>query len=421
MTNIVELDKKYIWHPFTNLKFQDRQKLLNIVKGKGLYVWDEDGNKYIDAIGSWWTQIHGHSHPRLVAALKEQVEVLDQIHFAGNTHRWAVETAQRVLEKLGHDFTKAFYSDDGSTAVEVAIKMAYQYYLNIGEKRKYFVSLSRAYHGDTLGGISLGGIEDYHEIFGDLTFKVFHGDIDKFEEVESIIEKYNTQIVGIIVEPLLMGAAGMKIYSIEKLHRLRELADKYNILLIFDEVFTGFGRTGEMFAFQHSKISPDIICLGKGLGGGMLTIAMTCTKDFIFEAYKNGPYPYLNHGHTFTANPIVCRLAIESLNLFDELDLINQVKQKSKVFENKLKEKFSDFSQISNIRNIGLVGAFDINIKKEQIYEVMPKIINKGLDNGIMLRNIWNTIYFIPYLHITEEEIELMLELTRKSLKDIII
>ncbi len=445
MENIIELDRRYIWHPFTNLKKQDQLPLKNIVRGEGFYVYDEDGNKYMDAIGSWWSSIHGHRHPRIVKAIKEQLDILDHIHFAGNTHKWAVELAKRILEILGNGFTKAFYSDDGSTAVEVALKIAYQYFLNKEEERNLFISLSGAYHGDTIGSIALGNIDEYHKIFKPFIFKTIHipapycyrcpvgkkkgnCNFECLDNLIKVLKENKGKIAGIFIEPLFQGASGFIVYPKEYLEQLYNIVkdiDK-DILIIFDEVATGFGRTGEMFAFKHLSFSPDIIALAKGLGGGPLTIGMTCVKDFIYQTFENGKYPYLYHGHTYTANPIVARSGIESLNIFEEENLIDKVKEKSKYFRKKIFEYFSDLKFVGDIRQIGLIGALELiykdgkrDLTPEENWIVYREVYKTGFKYGVMLRPLWNVVYFIPYLHITYAEIDKLFEATRKTLIEV--
>jgi len=323
--NLIKKDLKYLWHPFTQMKDYETDEPIIIDRGKGVYLWDLKGNKYIDGISSWWVNTLGHSHPRLNEALRKQSEKIEHVLLAGFSHEPAIELAERLVKLVAGSknelqkppakqssasafstpapLTKVFYSDNGSTAVEVALKMAYQYWQQTGfpEKSK-FIALKNSYHGDTLGAVSVGGVDVYHKIYKPLLFEVFQADspycyrcpcgkeqnscsIECLNSVEKILKNHSDEIAGIIIEPLVQAAGGMIIYPAEYLTKLKKLCYKYNILLIDDEVAMGFGRTGKMFAFEHAEMVPDIICLAKGITAGYLPLSVTMTTDKIYQAF----------------------------------------------------------------------------------------------------------------------------------------
>jgi adenosylmethionine-8-amino-7-oxononanoate aminotransferase len=290
-----ERDARVLWHPYTQAELEPPP--LAIVRGEGAWLEAEDGSRYLDAISSWWTCVHGHAHPRLSAAISQQAATLEHVIFAGVTHPAAVELAERLTALLGLD--RVFYSDNGSTAVEVAIKMAFQYWANRGAPRTRFLKLEGAYHGDTVGAMSVGGVPLFHEAFSDLLFRAdtYDGEV-------------GPDVAAVIVEPMVQGAGGMRVQRPEFLAEVAERCAKAETLLIADEVMTGFGRTGKMFACEHAGVRPDIVCLSKGLSGGVMPFAATVAREEIFEAFcsKDARRTFF-HGHSFTGNPLGCAVA----------------------------------------------------------------------------------------------------------------
>lgn len=442
----IEKDLKYVWHPDTQMKQYEGEnyKPTLIEKAEGIYVYDADGNKYIDAVSSWWVNTLGHSVPRLNKVLTEQANKIEHILLADFTHKPAIELAERLVKLAGEPFSKVFYSDDGSTANEIAIKMAYQYWYQKGKpEKKYFVSMTDSYHGDTLGSVSVGGIDIYKEVFKPLVFETLkvcapycyrcpknckQGDckLECFKEVEELFEARHNEIAAIIVEPLVQGAAGMRVYPVEYLKKLRSLCDRYDILLIDDEVAMAFGRTGKYFAFEHAGIKPDIFCVAKGITAGYIPLAATVTTDKIYNAFYDdfSKLKTFYHGHSFTGNPIACAIANETLKIMEEESIIEKLKEKSAFLENSL-QKFKALKHVGDIRHIGMVGAIELvkdKTTKEPYHfteRIGHKVFLEAMKRGAILRPIGNVIYFLPPLVITEEEIEKLTKIAYESIKTV--
>lgn len=439
----INKDLSYVWHPDTQHKqFEGDFKPILIERGEGIYVYDTDGNRYIDAISSWWVNTLGHSNYRLNNALIEQANKIEHVLLANFTHKPAIELAERLVKLAGEPFSKVFYSDDGSTAVEVAIKMAYQYWYQKGQaQKKHFVSMTDSYHGDTLGSVSVGGIDIYKEIFKPLVFETMKvcapncyrcpkGNTNEncsyqcLKDVEMLFKRRGFDIAAIIVEPLVQGAAGMRMYPAEYLRRLRKLCDEYNILLIDDEVAMGFGRTGKYFAFEHAGIKPDIFCVAKGITGGYIPLAATITTDKIFKEFYDdfSKLKTFYHGHSFTGNPLACAVAIENLKIMEEENIIENLVPKINKFKHCL-EKFKSLKQVGDVRQTGMVAAVELvkNKATKEPYHFSERIGHKvfleGLKLGAILRPIGNIIYFIPPLIITEEQIEELTNIAFEAIK----
>ncbi len=321
MSELLEKDKQYVWHPFTQMKTADAP--LEIVKAEKTTLYAADGKTYIDCNSSWWVNVHGHGHPHIGKAISEQFSKIDHVIFAGATHPKAVELAERIIKILPKNhFQKVFFSDDGSTAVEVALKMAFQYWFNKNEPKKRILALDGAYHGDTFGAMAIGQRGYFNEPFEHFFFNVDQLEFPSAEnEKELLIRAENlfktNEFAAIILEPIIQGSAGMKTYSIKWLNDLVKIAKEYDVLVIFDEVMTAWGRTGKLFAMNHCDVVPDIVCLSKGLTGGVLPLGLTVTHDKIYNAFlSDEKSKALLHGHSFTGNPIVCAAACASLDLF---------------------------------------------------------------------------------------------------------
>ena len=443
--DLIEKDLKYIWHPFTQMKDYENDSPIIIEKGDGVYLYDLKGNKYIDGISSWWVNTLGHSNKRLNNALKAQVDKIEHILLAGFTHQPAIELAEKLIEMTPKDLTKVFYSDNGSTAVEVALKMSYQYWMQSckPEKRR-FIALKNSYHGDTIGAVSVGGVDLYHGIYKPLLFEIFQAEspycyrcpcsktrercsIECLKSMETILQEYSDQIAGVIIEPLVQAAGGMIVYPAEYLAKLRKLCDKFNVLLIDDEVAMGFGRTGRMFAFEHADIVPDIVCLAKGLTAGYLPLSVTIAKQEIYQAFYDD-YDRLKtfyHGHSFTGNPLAASVALENIKILQEDKVIESLDPKI----NKLKqvmEMFKVHKNVGDIRHIGMIGAVelvkDITTKEKFNFNDRTgyKIYKECLKRGAIVRPLGDIIYFMPPYVITEKEIEQLANITLDSVKAVL-
>ncbi len=412
--NLGKRDQKLIWHPFTQAKIAPMP--LAIKRASGSYVYDEHGKAYLDLISSWWVNLHGHSHPKIARAIYEQASTLEHVIFAGFTHEPAIHLCEKLQRLLPSSFTRFFFSDNGSTAIESAIKMAYQYWWNQGQKqKKLFLSFDGSYHGDTFGAMSVGN-SHFHRHYRQLFFDVINTpypatwqddkDIEEKEEValktlKEIIEKHAKYIAAFILEPLAQGVSGMRIVRASFVKRAVEIAKAHDILIIFDEVMTGFGRTGTTFAMDQVGFTPDFICLAKGLTGGFLPLALTITHEKIFEAFLGDCFTKaLAHGHSYTANPIGCAAAIASLDLLgtsQTQESINMLAFEHKIGLKKLSEETKNTMRF---RTLGTIAAFDITGKS-----VSQDLSTKFQKNGLLLRQLGNTIYLLPPYSVTREEI----------------
>ena len=415
--SISSRDSKYIWHPYTQAGSSG--KTIAIVKGEGAAVHDEKGKRYIDAVSSWWTNLHGHSHPHIAKKIAEQATKLEHILFAGFTHEPAVSLAERLLKILPAGQERIFYSDNGSTAVEVALKMAFQYWSNKGEKRDKVIAFRNAYHGDTFGAMSVSGRGAFTKPFHDLLFDVFFIDApvtgnvnDPISEVKGQISEHGSGISSFIFEPLVQGTAGMQIHTADLLSEMITLCKKNGILTIADEVMTGFGRTGKMFASELLSVQPDIICLSKGITGGAMPLGVTsCTKS-IFDAFLSGDkMKTFFHGHSYTANPLACAAANASLDIFENENVFERIEMITKcqsVFASILRGN----AKIAAVRNLGTILAFDLATPGGSSYfsPIRDRAYDFFIERGIILRPLGNTIYVMPPYCITESDLNYIYE-----------
>jgi adenosylmethionine---8-amino-7-oxononanoate aminotransferase len=410
MATIKERDREVIWHPYTPMKIWP--EAIAIVKGDGVYLTDESGNRYIDAISSWWVNLHGHSHPYIAQKVSSQLSVLEHSIFAGFTHEPAVTLAERLLELLPGEMKKVFYSDNGSTAVEAAIKTALQYWRNKRVNRNKLVALQNAYHGDTFGAMAVSGRSVFTEAFTDFLFDVeFIPFPDKEYEAQSVVAFENIlqreDVAAFIVEPLVQGSAGMQMYSAAVLEQYFRLCKKYGALVIADEVMTGFGRTGPLFACEYINTPPDIICLSKGLTGGTMPLGVTaCTQDIFDAFYDDDRTKMLYHGHSFTANPIACTAALASLDLLLE----NECKERRAQIANAhaaFAQVVKTHKAVAAVRQTGTIIAIELKTDTPSYHSHMRDMLyNFFLSRNIIMRPIGNIIYLIPPYCISNDELD---------------
>jgi len=416
-----ERDKAVIWHPFT--AFKHSPEPIPVVQGHGVYLVDETGNQYIDAISSWWVNLHGHAHPYIAEKIYEQAKTLEQVIFAGFTHKPAIELAERLLPKLPGQFSKVFYSDNGSTATEVAIKMALQYWWNKEavshellavsreKSRKKILAFNNSYHGDTFGAMSISDRNIFTLAFHDKLFEVIFidtptsGNIDALKE---IIRKEAAAIAAFIYEPLVQGAGGMKMYEAALLDEVLQTVKKQGIICIADEVMTGFGRTGKLFASEYCKEKPDIICLSKGLTGGTMALGVTAVTQNIVDAFvSDDKLKTFFHGHSFTANPLACTAALASLDLLEKESCMQQIQNIAARHASFIKQLKNSQFPIKNIRQLGTIIAFEIEQgKDEYLNTIAATITQKALQKGVYIRPLGNTVYVMPPYCITVAELE---------------
>jgi adenosylmethionine-8-amino-7-oxononanoate aminotransferase len=405
-------DQQVIWHPYTQHRQADPP--IPIIRGEGALLIDEAGNRYIDAISSWWVNIHGHAHPYIAEKIHHQALQLEHVIFTGFTHEPAVQLAERLLKILPGNFEKMFYSDNGSTAVEVALKMAIQYWKNKGRGgRNRILAFRHAYHGDTFGAMSVSARGLFTEAFRDFLFDVLFIDTpgeDNIDSLKDFVESHSNEIAGFIYEPLLQAAGGMRMYQAEWLNSLLKTVKENHILCIADEVLTGFGRTGTLFAGESMATKADIICLSKGITGGTMALGATaCTKE-IFEAFlSNDRRNTFFHGHSYTANPIACAAGLASLDLLQKETCIARIQAITKANENflttgSLKDR-PDL--ILNPRSIGTVLAFELKSgEHDYISQIGNSIRQAAMQQGIYLRPLGNTIYIMPPYCISSEQLD---------------
>lgn len=437
-----EKDLKYIWHPCSQMKDYEDFPPIIIKNGKGVYLEDLEGRKYIDAVSSWWVNLFGHSNERINRALSNQVNNLEHVIFANFSHEPAIELSERIIKLAPEGLGKVFFSDNGSSAVEVALKISFQYHQQIDKKKKIkFIALTDAYHGETLGALSVSGVDLYNDIYKPLlldTIRVqgpdcFNCEFNKqretcdaecFKYMKRAIENNHEEITGAIVEPMVQCAAGMKMYSEKYLKKLRDMCTEYDINLIADEIAVGFGRTGKMFACEHADITPDLMCVSKGLTAGYLPMALTLTTDKIYDAFYDeyNTFKAFLHSHSYTGNPLGCAVAIETLNIFEDENILEKNIELSKMINKKVNAMIKDIPYVGEYRQIGLIGAIeldknsidelDFNHSKRVGYEIYKIALKKG----VILRPLGNIIYFMPPYVINESEIDTMIEVARDSI-----
>ncbi len=408
-STLSERDKKVIWHPYTPQKYMPEP--IPIVKGEGAVLTDIHGNSYIDAISSWWVTLHGHAHPYIAQKLYEQAQTLEQVIFAGFTHEPAVRLAERLLEILPGPFSRIFYSDDGSTATEVAVKMAIQYWWNKGDKKRNKVlALANGYHGDTFGAMSVSDRSVFTMAFQEKLFDVIFIDPPITAQVQLPAGCTPGEIACFIYEPLIQGAGGMNMYHADGLNNLLKQCHQHNIICIADEVMTGFGRTGKWFASEYASEKPDIICLSKGLTGGTLPLGVTACTDEIYQAFnEEDRMKTFFHGHSFTANPLSCTAALASLDLLEIAECRTQIDRIAKMnlaFLQQLKTR-NPKPETKNARALGTILAFELDTgNKNYLNNIGREITKQALAKGVYLRPLGNTVYIMPPYCITESQLQ---------------
>jgi adenosylmethionine-8-amino-7-oxononanoate aminotransferase len=407
--SLIEDDAKYVWHPFTQIQTEPSPLLISKAKGSTLFT--ADGKQYLDCNSSWWVNVHGHGNEHIAQAIQTQFAAIDHVIFAGATHEKAIELAKRIVEKLNCDLQKVFFSDNGSTAVEVAIKMCMQFWHNQGIKKSRVLALEGAYHGDTFGAMSVGERDYFNAPFEPFFFNVDFLEFPTEANEKQLLEQAKTlfesgEFISLIVEPLIQGSAGMRFYSAAFLEELVKLAKANNVLVIFDEIMTAFGRTGTLFAFEHTQVRPDIICLSKGLTGGVLPLGLTVATNAIFDAFLSDERAKaFLHGHSFTGNPLACAAACASLDLFEQPETWTKIKA--------IETRNLDFLKtiekhpaISSARVYGTILALDLKTDGPAGYfaKIRDTAYTFFLENGLLLRPLGNVLFINPPYCLTEKE-----------------
>lgn len=414
--NLVEKDKSFIWHPFTPMAewCSGTSEPLVIERGNGVYVYDTLGRSYIDGNASIWTNVHGHCHPKINDAIIQQLEKIAHCSFLGTTNEPAILLAEKLIGLFpSNSLQRVFFSDDGSTAIECAMKMAIQYFQIKGQsERCRFVTFDNAYHGDTLGASSLGAIDRFFVRFSDLGLPVIC--LNSVEELNKVDCK---EIAAVVLEPMVQGAAGIRLWPEGMLNQIRNWCDSNQSLLILDEVMTGFGRTGKMFASEHESVIPDIMALAKGLTGGYLPLAATLTTSKIFDAFLDGEENTFYYGHSYSGNPVGCAAALASLQIFEEestlASLPKKIQHLSKVLENLKREN----QKVINIRQCGLIAGIEL-LGSDEI--IGPEVCNVARDYGLLTRAIGNTVVFMPPLAINNDQISDSISALQKAIEKVL-
>lgn len=404
-------DQKHLWHPLTQHKMTPEH--LGIVKTEGVYLYDESGNKYIDAISSWYTSVYGHCHPHMVQKVTEQVQTMDQIVFAGFTHPAAVEMSEKLMGILPNNQQKIFFSDNGSTTVDIAIKMSLQYHFNQGKKKLRIIAFENAFHGDTFGAMSVSGLDVYNGPFADVVLKVDRIAVPNEENIDQVIHEFKEMIASnevacFVFEPLVQGANCMQMHKADYLDELIALAQQNDVVCVADEVMTGFGKTGTYFASDSLENKPDVMCLSKALTGGMIPMGLTTCTQKIYDAfYADEIAKGFFHGHTYSANPIACAAVIASVELLQSKE-IQQGIQLIKKGHQQFLETIKNHSKIKEIRTLGVILAIDLDLEIDRYGKDRNAIFTHFMNKGIFLRPLGNTLYIVPPYIIKQQELDVL-------------
>ena len=439
---MVQRDLKELWHPCSQMKDHESVPLIPIKSGQGVWIEDFEGNRYLDAISSWWVNIFGHANPVINQAVKQQLDTLEHVILGGFTHEAAVTLAEKLVEITPPGLDKCFYADNGSSAVEVALKMSFHYWRNLGKTQKtQFITLENSYHGETLGALAVGNVALYKETYAPLLMDVitvpgpdcYHREsgeswqdysIRRFADMERALAKHAESACAVIVEPLVQCAGSMRMYHPAYLTLLREACDRYGVHLIADEIAVGFGRSGTLFACEQAAISPDFICLSKGLTGGYLPLSAVLTSDKVYRAFYDD-YQNLTaflHSHSYTGNALGCRAALATIGLFQQQDVLGNNRRLAAAMA-KAVERFQDHPNVAEVRQTGMIVAIEL-VKNKQTREAYPwqqrrglRVYQYALGCGVLLRPLGNVIYFMPPYVITEQEIALMIEVAWQGIQ----
>jgi adenosylmethionine-8-amino-7-oxononanoate aminotransferase len=415
-----QLDRDHVWHPFTQQQYWCEEEPLLIERGEGSFLIDGEGKRYIDGVSSLWCNVHGHRHAGIDAAVSEQLDKVAHTTMLGLSHPAAADLAGRLVDLTPAGLSRVFYSESGSTATEIGLKMAFQYQQQRGgqhARRTSFVHLRDSYHGDTIGSVSVGGIDLFHSTYRPLLFQTHAAEPGDAADLERVLAVHEEEIAAVIVEPLVQGAAGMLTHPPGYLRAVRELCDRFGVLLICDEVATGFGRTGKMFACGHEGVAPDLLCLAKGLTGGYLPLAATLATERIYEGFLGAPEEYRTffHGHTYTGNPLACAAALASLDAFEQERTIDRLQPKIELLWELLAEVES-MPEVTEVRGRGVMVGIDLG-EHDPALRLGHQVTIEARKRGAIIRPLSDVIVLMPPLSISEGELRSLIEITSDSIR----
>ena len=416
----VQLDHDHLWHPFTQQRAWSEEEPLVIERAEGSYLIDDGGRRYIDGTSSLWCNVHGHRHAGIDAALHEQLGKVAHSTMLGLSHPAAAELAGRLVELAPPGLSRVFYSESGSTATEIALKMAFQYQQQRGgqhRRRTSFVHLRDAYHGDTIGSVSVGGIDLFHATYRPLLFQTHAAEPDDAADLERILAGHEEEIAAVIVEPLVQGAAGMLTHPPGYLRAVRDLCDDFGVLLICDEVATGFGRTGTMFACEQEAVAPDLLCLAKGLTGGYLPLAATLATERIYEGFLGAPEEYRTffHGHTYTGNPLACAAALANLDVFEAEQTLERLQPKIALLR-ELLDEVEAMPEVSEVRGRGFMVGIDLG-EHDPSLRLGHQVTLEACKRGAIIRPLGDVVVLMPPLSISEGDLRRLVEIATDSIR----
>ncbi len=421
---MVEEDLRYIFHPCSQMKdYEANLPLIPIQRGEGVYLYDFDGNRYLDAISSWWVNLFGHANPTLNARLKTQLDTLEHVIFAGFTHEPAITLARRLVALAPEGLERVFFSDNGSSAIEIALKMSFQSYKNRGELRPYFISLQNSYHGETMGALAVGDVAIYKEVYNEILIRTLQakspalcGENEALEDMERLLKEYEGEVASVVIEPLVQCAGGMAMYDPSYITKLRTLCDRYGVHLIADEIAVGFGRTGTLFACEQAGVTPDLMCLSKGITGGYLPLSVTLMTEDIYRAFycDYGEGKSFLDSHSYTGNTLACSVANAVLDLFENDNVVEKNRETAALMETLLK-RFEGMKGVKEVRRRGMIAAVEL-APFPPGERCNLEIYRYALREGVLLRPLGNVVYFMPPYTVTPEEIRRMFEVAEAAI-----
>jgi adenosylmethionine-8-amino-7-oxononanoate aminotransferase len=419
-TDPSQLDHDHLWHPFTQQRDWCEEEPLMIERAEGSHLIATDGRRYIDGHSSLWCNVHGHRHPGIDRAVREQLDKVAHSTMLGLAHPGAAELAARLVEIAPEGLNRVFYSESGSTATEIALKMAFQYQQQRGgqhARRTSFVHLREAYHGDTIGSVSVGGIDLFHAAYRPLLFETHAAEPGDAADMERVLSTHEEEVAAVIVEPLVQGAAGMLVHPPGYLRAVRELCDRFGVLLICDEVATGFGRTGTMFACEQEQVAPDLLCLAKGLTGGYLPLAATLATERVYEGFLGAPQEQRTffHGHTYTGNPLACAAALANLDAFESERTIERLRPKIRLL-GELLAGVGEMPEVAEVRGRGFMAGIDLG-ERDVALRLGHRVTLEARERGAIVRPLGNTVVLMPPLAIAEEDLRRLVEITAESIR----